>query len=339
MKLVNWFAGARVVKTSIAAGLALYLASFLGYRGYTYAALVAILATQKSLTRSFGVAKYQLASALIGTVGGNLVAWQFGTHPLLVGLLVYLLFAIHLKLKWQNTVFLAIVTAVTSFSSFEGELVIHAIKQIATVVIGISCSVVVNLLSVPRYEQRLDELLERSEGMLRGLLYILADQLSQFEGRFSGQEFASQVKEVRGYIQEARHYAELIFEDHWFYNQKGREAQEAVRRLTQMDALCGHLLNLQEVLEKVDMWVESVPMLQRLIRILIGLQLRVFRRGTAPFRLTDRAIRFLDRSIQSMDLPKTRKEFEIRASLYHFYVELKDYYVALKEISAKNSIR
>ncbi|GAX90137.1 hypothetical protein EFBL_1763 [Effusibacillus lacus] len=324
--------GARVVKTSIAAGLALYLASFLHYPGYTYAALIAVLATQKSLTRSFGLAKYQVFSSFIGTLGGNLAAYYFGTHPFIGAVLVYALFIIHLRLGWRDTILISIVTALNSFSTFEGELVVHASKQMSIVLIGIGCSIIVNLMAVPRYEHKLEELLNRSEGMLRGLFYMILNDLDRFDQRMSKQDFARQVKEVRTYIQEARHYAELMFEDQRFYPIKGRETQQAIRTLRQMELLSNHLLRLNETLEKVEIWVEPIPWVSRLLNVVLLAQARVFHGRPAHFSLIDRAIGNLDQLFERMDLPKNRLEFTTRASLLHFYMNLKSYYEDLKGI-------
>lgn len=331
-QLLKVFFGARVVKTSIAAGLALYLASFLNFPGYTYAAIVAVLATQKSLARSFGLARYQIASAFIGTLGGNLAALQFGTYPLVVALVVYALFAVHLRLGWRDTILLSIVTALNSFSTFQGEFLIHAFKQISIVLIGIACSILVNLVAVPRYEQRIEELTGRAEGMLRGLIYLMCENLSHLDQRLSQEEFTKQVQDVRKYIAEARHYAELIFEDQWIYNRRGREARQAIRTLQQMDRLATHILNLNKSLDKVGIWVEPIPRIQRFLDVVIHVQSRVFRGKRLHTPLVDRAICHLDQLFDGMELPKTRLEFVTRASLYHFYVDLKAYYEDLKRI-------
>ncbi|MFC4770302.1 aromatic acid exporter family protein [Effusibacillus consociatus] len=333
--LMKLFLGARVAKTSIAAGLALYFASLLDFTGYTYAALVAVLATQKSMARSFGLAKYQVVSALIGTLGGNLVALQFGTHPLFGALLVYALFAVHLKLGWRNTILLSLVTGINSFSTFQGELFVHALKQVSIVLIGIGCSIVVNLVAVPRYEQKLEELIERSEGMLRGLIYLMYNNLTHLEQGLSEEEYGKQVQDVRKYMQEARHYAELIFEDQWIYNRKGIEAKQAIQTLQQMELLASHILILNKALDKVGVWVEAIPHIQRFMDVLMRIQLRVFRGKTVHFQLADQAIQFLDQVFREMELPKNRLEFVSRAALYHFYEELKEYYEDLKRIRSE----
>lgn len=326
------WSGARVVKTSIAAGLALYFASFLNSPGYTYSALVAVLATQKSLARSFGLAKYQVLSALVGTFSGNLAAWKFGSYPLIAGLLVYALFVIHLRLGWKDTILMSIVTAVNSFATFEGELIVHSAKQVAIILIGIASSIAVNLLSVPRYEEKLEDLIDRSEGMLRSLIYLMHHNLSHLDQKFPQEGYENQVAEVRKYIAEARHYAGLIFEDQWIYNRKGREAQQAVQTLEQMDLLTTHISSLYKFLGRVDIWLEPIPKIQRLMEIVMQVQVRTFCQRPVPERLIDKAIQNMDCQFDQMDLPKTRLEFMTRSALYHLYNDLKIYYEDLKVI-------
>lgn len=332
---IKRYFGARVVKTSIAAGLALSLASLLHFPGYTYAAMVAVLATQKSLSRSFGLAKHQLISAAIGTLGGNLVAWQFGSHPLFGGLLVYLLFVIHLRMGWTSTILMSVVTGINSLSTFQGEFWIHALMQLLIVVIGISCSILVNLFMIPRYGERIEELTERAEGMLRGLLYMLHNNLLHIDQPRKRDQFEQQVKDVRNYIQEARHYAELIIEDQRLDSKRGQAALRASHTLEQMDSLLGHILNLYKAMDKVDIWVEPIPKIQKLLRVIIEAQLRVFHKRKVHHRMIERAVNELDQFFAHMELPKNRLEFMTRAALYHFYEDLKDYYADLKIIDTK----
>lgn len=321
-----------MIKTSVAAGLALYFASFLNAPGYTYSAIVAVLATQKSLARSFGLAKHQLLSALIGTLSGNLMAWKFGTHPLIGGLLVYTLFFLHLRLGWKDTILMSIVTGINSFSNFEGEMIVHSAKQVGIILIGIASSIVVNFVAVPRYEEKLENLIDRAEGMLRSLVYLMHHNLSHLDQKFPQEEFGKQVEEVRKYIGEARHYAGLIFEDQWIYNRKGREAQKAMQTLEQMEILTVHILSLYKALGRVDIWLEPILKIQKLMEIVMRAQGRIFHKRPVPYRFIDRAIQSLDWQFDNMDLPKTRLEFMTRSGLYHFYNDLKTYYEDLKAI-------
>lgn len=207
--------GARVVKTALAVAFAILIARLLHLHQPQFAGIVAVLSVQPSLYRSFRHGFQQFASALMGALIGAVTMYLLGNSFVVMGIVVLVVMTLHVKIKWTNSLLLSVVIAVNtmgSTSEFFGE---SALNQLALVTVGTLAGALANLLSKPVHQERAEDLLAHSEGMLRALLYYIS--LDFGEGKVRPYlEMRQQIKEVRTYIERGKEISGLIQEDKIF---------------------------------------------------------------------------------------------------------------------------
>lgn len=142
--------GARILKTGIAVTLALYIAMLLDLEPVAFAAVAAVFAVQPSVYRSYQTILEQFQANIIGAVVAIIFTLTFGNEPFVIGLGTILLIAISIKFKMEKTIPLAVVTLIIIMdSSTTGNFFLFALSRLAIIMIGVSCSFIVNILFLP----------------------------------------------------------------------------------------------------------------------------------------------------------------------------------------------
>ncbi|WP_223703457.1 aromatic acid exporter family protein [Sutcliffiella deserti] len=148
--------GARIVKTGIAITLALFVAQWLDLPSPIFAAIAAIFAIQPSIYKSYQSIIEHVQANLIGAFLAILFSLIFGNDPFIIGLTAIVVIMINLKLKIENTIPLALVTVIAIMESPGENFLEFSLIRFSTVMLGILCSFLVNLVFLPpKYETRL----------------------------------------------------------------------------------------------------------------------------------------------------------------------------------------
>ncbi|WP_100489025.1 FUSC family protein [Sporolactobacillus pectinivorans] len=153
--------GARSLKTGMAVTIALTIAVFFNLVPPIMAGVAAAVTTQPSVRRSFRAMIQNIYGNLIGAAIAILFVVSFGDNPIVVGLAVVIVIAIHLKFRLYDTLTLSMVTVIFVMSSGEtntGLFILAAMKRFVLVCIGVGSATLVNtLLLPPKYEDHLYE--------------------------------------------------------------------------------------------------------------------------------------------------------------------------------------
>ena len=148
--------GARIVKTGIAITLALFVAQWLNVPTPFFAGIAAIFAIQPSIYKSYQSIIEHVQANLIGAILAIIFSLLFGHDPFIIGLTAIFVIGINLKLKIENTIPLALVTVIAIMESPGENFFEFALVRFSTVMIGILCAFLVNLIFLPpKYETRL----------------------------------------------------------------------------------------------------------------------------------------------------------------------------------------
>lgn len=323
--------GLRVIKTAIAAGISMYVASKLHVPGYSYAGVISVLAMQQSFVRSLSLARIQMGSALIGATLGSFAAFFVGGYTELAGVLVYLIFLIHLRLGWKSTITIAVVTGLSAFSTFRGSLLGQITGQIEIVSVGILSSLLVNILGPTPYGNKTRQLIERVSGMQRSLLYLIYTDLAARD-KMPYRFYEQQIADILAYIEEAEKYAALVLEDKRIPLRKSNDGTKPIRTLRVMERQMETIRMMARFLYQTNPESSMIPVIQKFILLLIRIQKRVLLNQHVPFSMVDCCLKHLGEDLEMMELPKTHKDFLERASLYPFIESLKTYYEKLKRL-------
>lgn len=170
--------GARIIKTGIAVMLSIYIADILGYEPVIFAAIAAVLTVQPSLFRSWQHIIEQLQANIIGAILAVLFTYLLGNEPFVIGLVVMLVIAINMQLRFEKSIPLSIMTVLAIMESTTDNFSLFAANRFILIMIGIASSVLVNAIFLPpRYEDKLYAKIEQLNKSLFSYLRCSLDDL------------------------------------------------------------------------------------------------------------------------------------------------------------------
>lgn len=204
--------GARIIKTGIAVCLSLYIASLLGLHPIIFAALASVLAIQPSLYRSWQNVLDQLQSNTIGAIMAITFTSFLGNSPFVVGLVVIIVIAINLQLRFEKSITLSIVTVIAIMESSQTEFIWFALDRFLLILIGIGSSALVNVLFLPpKYEDKLYSKVQEINTDI--LSYLRATNLNELEDRTTRAES----KRLKEEIVQLEHVYMLFKEERTYF--------------------------------------------------------------------------------------------------------------------------
>jgi uncharacterized membrane protein YgaE (UPF0421/DUF939 family) len=168
--------GARILKTGIALIVALLVCRWLDLNPPVIAAIAATLSIEPTVYRTLKQLQEQMEANLIGAILGITATYFLGAEPLTIGIVVMLVIIINLRLKFESSLTLSIVTIIAVMETQTSNYLYFAGNRFLLTVIGIFSAALVNALFIPpRYEKRLfKEISETSENysiLMRTLIH------------------------------------------------------------------------------------------------------------------------------------------------------------------------
>ncbi|MFT9848697.1 FUSC family protein [Aneurinibacillus sp. REN35] len=148
--------GARILKTGIALILALLVCQWFDLEPPVLAAIAATLSIQPTVYRTLKHLREQMEANFIGAALGVTATYFLGAQPLIVGIVVMLVIVINLRLKFENSLALSIVTVIAVMETSTGNYLYFAGNRFLLTVIGVFSAALVNAIFIPpRYEHKL----------------------------------------------------------------------------------------------------------------------------------------------------------------------------------------
>ncbi|MDQ0256902.1 uncharacterized membrane protein YgaE (UPF0421/DUF939 family) [Evansella vedderi] len=140
----------------MAVTFALYAAIWLGFSNPAFAGLAAFFAVQPSIHKSFIAIKDQIQGNTLSAVLAIIFVLAFGHEPFVIGVVVMLVIAIHIKFNKEAIIPLAVVTAVIIMGSPTDEFIELATKRFLLIMLGVFAAFLVNLIFLrPKHENSL----------------------------------------------------------------------------------------------------------------------------------------------------------------------------------------
>ncbi|ATP41845.1 hypothetical protein CSE16_18470 [Solibacillus sp. R5-41] len=148
--------GARVLKTGVAIVFALFLAELLNVPSPVFAGIAAVFAIQPSIYRSYLTILEQIQANLIGAVIAVSFGLIFGHHIVAIGIAAIIVIGLMMKLKFEKSISLALVTVIAIMEVPGDEFVMFGLIRFGTVMLGVFAAFIVNLIFLPpKYEVKL----------------------------------------------------------------------------------------------------------------------------------------------------------------------------------------
>jgi uncharacterized membrane protein YgaE (UPF0421/DUF939 family) len=187
--------GARIIKTGIAVTLSIYLATILGLDPVIFAAVAAVLSVQPSLYRSWQIILDQLQANVIGAIVAILFTYLLGTDPFVIGLVVIIVIAINIQLRFESSIPLSIITVIAIMESTTGNFFLFALERFMLIMTGIGASILVNVIFLPpKYEDKLYNKINTTSQSL--LSYLRASTMNELDNKTSREEVKRLVEET-----------------------------------------------------------------------------------------------------------------------------------------------
>jgi len=322
--------GGRVLKTSLAVTLTIYILQSLGVERVTLPAIVAMVTIQRTFYRSIMQSLARLGGILLGAGIGILLGILLGSTPLVYGLAILIIIWGCLQLNWQDNILTSSVVAIGIISSNALNLPLYSLQQVLSALLAGIVSLAINFLFTPNHRQEVKDRLLCVEGAFCKMLGAVAQEMCHPGTKY--QDFNQEAELLRAEIQAGLEFSKLFREEQRFnlsretladqYRETFRIFASQLDRLQEM-----HLLATRMVIE-----VPQAESLAKLLHILMKTQKRQLTGKKIPYALLDRAITSLENTFVHMALPTTREEFVSRSSLVHLFKEIKKYYIRIRQM-------
>ncbi|MCP8617970.1 FUSC family protein [Salirhabdus salicampi] len=216
--------GARVLKTGLAAAIAMYIALSFDFTSAFFAGIAAVFSIQPSIYRSYQNIIEQIQANIIGVISAVVVVMFIGNDPLIVGFTIIIVITVCMSLKIkEETILLAIVAVIAIMESTDIPFIQFAGIRFSSIMIGILSAFIVNLVFLPpKYETKLFHQLEKTSNDLLKWIRVTSRHLS---------DQPSLKEEIKWFIQEITKldHMYLLYSEERTYTKKKR--YEKARKL------------------------------------------------------------------------------------------------------------
>lgn len=301
--------GYRTVKTAIGAALALAIAQWMDLDFYVSAAIITILCISITKKSSLRLSWQRFAACMLGLFLSFSLFELLGYHPLTLGLLllVFIPLAVRLGLKEGIVTSVVIILHIYTLKTISISIFIN---EIFLITIGIGIALIMNMY-IPSVEGEVKKLQAQIEGNFKIILNEIANYLKNPNSIWDGKEITETVvflKKAQDLSLKNIENHVLRYEDKYYNYFKMREKQFEI---------------IERILPFVSSLDDTVIQGLKIAEFLESLSEAVARENNTNYFLNK--LNEMRREFESMLLPQTRKEFEIRSSLFYVMTELEQY--------------
>lgn len=301
--------GYRTLKTAVGASLAVLLAQWMGLQFPSSAGILTILCIQPTKKRSLRNAYARFAACLLSLLFGAVFFETVGYHPFSIFLLILFFIPLLVWLKIQegfvsSSVIVFHLYTVKSFSLafLQNELLI--------ITLGVGMALIMNAY-MPSLENDLLRYREKVEANFKRILKELATYLRNPDSIWDGQE----IIETEDLLNEAKSLSIKKAENHLFTNKDEHYRYFQMRE--------DQFRLLERLVPLVSTLPHTVSQGEKIADFLNELSDHVHSGNTAYIFLDK--LNQMRTEFETTDLPKTRTEFETRATLFYFVSEMERY--------------
>ncbi|WP_057765722.1 aromatic acid exporter family protein [Cytobacillus praedii] len=301
--------GYRTIKTAIGTSAAIILAQILGFDNFVSAGILTILCIQVTKKKSFKTSWNRFSACLLAMLFSIVFFEGMAYHPIIIGFLLLFFIPTAVMLKISDGIVTSSVIILHIYSA--GEVTFDILmNELGIITIGIGVALLANLY-MPSLDQKLLEYQIQIEENFKRIFDEIVIYLRTNESNWDGLE----ITETAQLIEEAQVLAyrdvenRLLRNENVYYHYfKMREKQfEIIERVLPI------VISISYTIEQGEMVADFMEEL------------------AANIHPGNTANRFLEKlyemksSFKSMELPKTREEFEARAALFQFVREMEEY--------------
>lgn len=304
------FIGTRTLKTGVGAMISISIAMAFGLKYGTAAGIITILSIQITKRQSINLAIQRMGACLLALFLSMVLFKILGFNPVVFGGFLMLFISLASKFKLNEGIVVSSVL-VTHLLVEKTVTIALLVNEVALMTIGIGVALLLNL-HMPSVEEKIKEDQEYIEEYIREILCHMSVALRQCavsvkeEQLFSNLESRLSLGRQRAY----RNLNNTLFSDSSYY------VKYMDMRVQQLHALN----NMRKHFERFSIsYMQSAMIADFTLKVSES----IHEYNTAEGLLKN--LKLLRESFITMELPKTREEFENRAMLYQFLNDLEQF--------------
>ncbi|MFZ5943096.1 MAG: FUSC family protein [Bacillota bacterium] len=237
--------GMRTFKTGVGIYFALLISNMLNLGNGELAAITALVGLQPSLKGSLNTIKNQLLATTIGCIIAIFIAYYFSGNMLLIALAAILTIWICIRLGWQESIILAVITLILVGEAGRGDYFLIVKNRMIMIFIGLAVAFALNLLIPPRHTSRLIEKVDKLRHIFEDFYYLCVNDIVR-ETYLSKKEVKDKTLYLKELLEETRGIYALSIESMLGYQEgKAKDSYFLIRK--SINAVQSNLERLLEI--------------------------------------------------------------------------------------------
>ena len=301
--------GYRTIKTAIGAMISILLAQYLGLENFASSGILTILCIKATKKKSLRASWDRILACVIGIVFSIVLFEVIGYHPIVIGLLLLFFIPTVVLFKASDGVASSSVIILHFYSSKQ-VTIDFILNELGIISIGIGVALIANLY-MPSLDHKIEEYRYKIEANFQKIFLEIVNYLRVGESNWDGKEITETIQ----LLEEGKALSFRAMENHFIQHDdlnytyfKMREKQFEI---------------IERVLPIVTTISHTVEQGKTIADFIEELADHIHSGNTAIIYL--KKLHQMSLSFEEMELPKTRKEFEVRADLLHFIKEMEQY--------------
>lgn len=315
--------GIRIVKTALAAIAAIYTAVYFGLEPPLGAGILAILGVEVTRMKGLKSAFVRFVASVLGLFFASFVFSLLGFHIWAVAIFILITFPVLSRFHLKDGI---VTSSVIVFHLFGREEVTTGIiaNEIMLLLAGLGWATVINVIYMPKDEHKL----VRHRGTIEESFSVIFKEMAVTLRSPSHVWNGSEILDAYNAIEEGARRSVLSRENRLWGQERYWTTYFEMRR-QQLESVQQMLVELALVYEKFP----QAAMIAELLEQLSGDVKSDVYEGSVEERLYA-----LSKLFRTMELPKTREEFEARAALLMLLHELDRYLSIAKRLKKRKVI-
>jgi uncharacterized membrane protein YgaE (UPF0421/DUF939 family) len=307
--------GYRTLKTAIGAALAIFIAEQLQLDFYVSAGITAVLCISVTRKDSLMASWQRIVACVIGLTLASVMFELLGYHAIVLCVLLLLFIPIVVYFNAKKGIVTSTVFMLHLYTLEQVTLGI-LLNEILLLLIGVGAALLMNTY-MPSNEKQMRNTQEELEQCFQKIWYEYARYLRGNITNWSGEELITASKKIDDGLANALRASDnqLFRHDNYFYHYfKMREKQLEI---------------LKCMLPLISTLDHTVVQSQKIAEFMEELSNAIHPGNTAILYL--KQLHELTEALREMELPRSRKEFEVRSALFHLLYEMKIYLTIKKK--------
>jgi uncharacterized membrane protein YgaE (UPF0421/DUF939 family) len=303
--------GYRTIKTALGVTIAIWIAHLLQLEHHTSAGILTILCIQATKKKSLLSSWSRFIACAVAMVFSIAFFQVLGYHPLTIGLLILFFIPTAVYFRIQEGIVTSSVIVLHLYNEKTYSQII-ILNEFALIIIGIGVALIMNLY-MPSVDKKLNQYQGDIEQHFSGIFKEIVNYLRLKDSNWDGKE----ITQAHDVLQQAKSLAFRDVQNHFLRHKNVYYSYFEIReqQLEIIERILPLVTSLTHSGEQGDMLADFIEDLSNSIH---------------PGNTAERFLNKIDelkKEFREMELPKTREEFEARASLFQLLKEMEQYLI------------